>query len=50
VRKANFALALRHREEIAAYDEIEEAWDFWDGGNASSLRATRWSRMAPPAK
>jgi hypothetical protein len=45
VREANLALALRHRDEIAAYDEIEEAWGLGMNGKAS-LRAPCWSQVA----
>lgn len=49
VHQANLALALRHRDEIAAYDEIEEAWGLGMNGK-TSLRAPCWSQVAPPNK
>lgn len=49
VREASLALALRHREEIAEYDQIEEAWALGMNGN-SSPRPTCWSQVAPPAR
>lgn len=47
VREANLALALRHRNEIAEYDQIEEAWTLGLSSQHESPRAPCWSRVAP---